>query len=196
MEIEKYKFGVLCKLKFAICIVAIISQVVQAKETRLREFSFLSGWGKAPLKQRADDYEIVHLGLGFGFDASNKFLKVKSHDMLEFVVEPFINPVCSPDSNVEVGCGLLLKYAHSISNGFSPYIEAGTGGVYTTQDVEQQSTRWNFITQCGFGLHYFFREDRSLNIGYRFRHLSNAGIKDPNLGIDTHSFLVGFSFFY
>ncbi len=180
----------------AICIAAIVSQVARAEEAHLKEFGFMSGWGKGSLNKEVDDYEILHLGLRFGFDASGKFLKVKSPDMFEFMVEPFINPVLNPDSNVEVGCGLLLKYAHSINSCFSPYIEAGTGAVYTTQDVEQQATRWNFLAQCGFGLHYFFREAASLNVGYRFRHFSNAGIKHPNGGVDVHSLLIGFSFFY
>ncbi len=161
-----------------------------------KEFGFVSGWGQDSSIEGADDYEILPLALRFGFDASGEFLKVESPHRLEFLVEPFINPVLGPDSNVEVGCGLLLKYAHSINSYFSPYIEAGTGAVYSTQDVVGQSTRWNFLTQCGFGLHYFFREATSLNIGYRFRHSSNAGIEEPNSGIDVHSFIMGFSYFY
>lgn len=184
------------QIKFLLLVSLFACQVVQAREPGLKEFGFVSGWGQDSSIEGADDYEILHLALRFGFDASGEFLKVQSPHRLEFVVEPFINPVLSPDSNVEVGCGLLLKYAHSINSYFSPYIEAGTGAVYSTQDVVGQSTRWNFLTQFGFGLHYFFREATSLNIGYRFRHASNAGIEEPNSGIDVHSFIMGFSYFY
>ncbi len=184
------------KIGFLLLFIAILSQLVGAREPGLKEFGFVSGWGQDSSREGFEDYEILHLGLRFGFDASGKLLKVESPHRLEFMVEPFINPVLGPDSNVEMGCGLLLKYVHSVNSHFSPYIEGGTGLVYSTQDLETQSTRWNFLTQAGFGLHYFFREDRSLNIGYRFRHSSNAGIKEPNSGIDVHSLIIGFSFFY
>ena len=182
--------------KALLLLILVIFQTGQAGGAHLKEFGFLSGWGEGCLKEEVDDYEILRLSLRLGFDISSKFLKEGSQGMIEFIVEPFMNPVFSPDSNVEVGCGLFLKYAHPISSCISPYIEAGTGPLYTTQDLKSQATRWNFLSQCGVGVHYFFRDDASLNIGYRIGHFSNAGLEHPNSGVDVHSFLVGFSFYY
>jgi len=178
-------------------------QIVQAQEVyeqagdiRLKEIGFFSGWGKGSLNKEDEDYEILPLTLRFGFDITRAFRKTATSDFVGFLVEPFINPVLSPDSNVEVGCSLLLKYARSLGDRFSPYIEGGTGVIYTSQDLEQQSTNWNFLLQGGCGLYYFVRENTSLNVGYRFRHFSNAGVERPNGGIDAHCVLIGFSFFY
>lgn len=44
------------------------------------------------------------------------------------------------------------------------------------------------------GLAYRFGEKGALDASYRFQHLSNAGIKEPNNGIDFHQIRLQYHF--
>jgi hypothetical protein len=36
----------------------------------------------------------------------------------------------------------------------------------------------------------------ALNLGYRIRHMSNAGTRQPNIGINDHFAMAGISLFF
>jgi len=158
-----------------------------------KEVGFFTGFGSASLKEKKN-YKIIPLGARLGFDM-NPLFNNKVKGLLEFVVEPFLTPVISPDKNVEFGTHFMIKYGYKFGN-FMPYIEGGTGFMYTTQHTREQSTQWNFTSQAGLGFYYFLREDLALNIGYRYRHFSNLSIKHPNSGVDIHNGIVGISWFF
>ncbi len=165
------------------------------RKVHLRERGFLSGWRDGDL-EKADDYQVIPFIMRFGFDLTPLVRRISSPSLLELEVEPFLSPVLGPETNIEGGFNLLLKYAYPLTARVFPYIEGGTGLLYTTQHFEKQSTHLNSIVQGGVGFQYFFHKSTSLNIGYRFRHFSNGGLKEPNEGINTQAFLIGISFFY
>jgi len=160
----------------------------------LKEFGFYSGWGRADIGD-GNDYDTVYIGLRFGLNLE-KALNWDIPGILLFMVEPFVNPVTEPDSNYEAGCGLLLKYAFPFGEKFYPYIEGGSGGIYISEKTPRQGSHGNFADQAGVGFYYFMRDDLALNVGYRFRHISNLSIEKPNRGIDSHFALAGISLFY
>ena len=60
----------------------------------------------------------------------------------------------------------------------------------TRASVERElSTAWQFGSHLGAGL-----DCGRFQIGYRFQHLSNASIKEPNDGIDFHVLTAGLRF--
>lgn len=160
----------------------------------LKEIGFYSGWGRADIGD-GKDYDTVYIGGRFGFNLK-KALKWNIPGIFLFMVEPFVNPVTEPDSNWEAGVGLLLKYAFPLGSKFYPYIEGGSGGIYISEKTERQGTNLNFTDQAGAGIYYFLRDDLALNVGYRFRHISNLSIEKPNRGIDSHFVIGGISLFY
>ena len=163
----------------------------------LREIGILTGYGTASLG-RGDDYEIIPILPQFGFDINPlaRKLHINPRGTIEAVVEPLMNVVINPDTNAEVGCSVLLKYSDHITLRIAPYIEGGFGIIYTTQHTRKQSTQYNFLSQVGVGLQFFLNEKFALTGGYRFRHLSNAGIDSPNRGINHHFALLGVSYFF
>ncbi|MCD6318682.1 acyloxyacyl hydrolase [Candidatus Aerophobetes bacterium] len=168
----------------------------------LKEIGVFAGSLRDGTLSEKDDYVTVPVGLRFGFDIKPLIKKFKVGDvflkkesMLEFVAEPFIAGVISPDSNFETGCSLLLKYGYKFGK-FLPFINAGTGLQYTTQHTREEATQWCFQVQTGAGSYYFFEKDKALSFEYRFRHFSNAGTKEPNKGVDTYGFYIGFSYFF
>ncbi len=163
----------------------------------LREVGLLTGYGTASL-DRGDDYDVIPVLTQFGFDINPlaEKLHVNPRGTIEGVVEPLMNVVISPGTNAEVGCSFLLKYSDHITSRIAPYIEGGFGIIYTTQHTHKQSTQYNFLSQVGVGLQFFLNEKFALTGGYRYRHMSNAGIDSPNRGINHHFALLGVSYFF
>ena len=152
------------------------------KKSFIKEIGLLTGYASGDL-QKKDDYEMVLTILRIGFDLKpffNKF-NINPKGLVEFVLEPFVNTVISPDSNAEVGCNFLFKYGFPLTERLYPYIEGGLGVVFMTQHTLEQSTQYNFLPQGGAGIIYFIKKDKlAINAGYRYRHLSNASFTSPN----------------
>ena len=148
-----------------------------------------------PLKGKPE-YQLVPLSVGLHWNL-NPLIKEKLgigiKGECDLIVEPFINTVIAPDTNIEVGSNFLLRYMVPF-NKVKPYLKVGVGALYMTQHTREQSTQYNFLPQFGGGIAFRVDESTALNFEYRFRHLSNASFKEPNNGIDTDMFLIGLEF--
>ena len=74
-----------------------------------------------------------------------------------------------------------------------PYLEAGVGfHLLSEREIENiiLSTSFQFGIDVGWGL--LWGHDRRVELGYRFQHLSNAGIRLPNPGINFHLLYLGY----
>lgn len=83
---------------------------------------------------------------------------------------------------------LLPSLRMRLSRGASPwYIELGIGASYLDRlfatPHKQFSTRWNFYDMMGVG-HTLGGPDGKHEIGMRWVHVSNGGLKKPNPGQD------------
>ncbi|MEW5759053.1 MAG: acyloxyacyl hydrolase [Candidatus Omnitrophota bacterium] len=169
----------------------------ESKKGILRELGVYGGYAKGHL-DRQGPYHVAQMGLRFGFDMNPLLAKIHLKPPIgefDFVIEPFINPIIDPRSNVELGAALMFKYMLPLSKRFSIYAEFGAAPSYYTLHTQEQSTQFNFIDQAGGGFYVFLKDGLALNAGYRRRHMSNASIKRPNSGINTDSYLLGLSYF-
>lgn len=202
-------------LFFTIIICFFSSSFVLASEVKdtkeeffVKEFGLMTGFAQGGLEGE-DDYEIFPLMLRFGYNlntiemgftdlAKPIFDKVglKPKGYTEFILEPFLNTVTSPDTNIEVGFSILLKFAYPLFDKFHLYGIGGGGVLYMSQHTNEQSTQYNFLPQVGGGFSYFIKENCAFNLEYRYRHLSNAGIDEPNSGINVDMILAGISWYY
>ena len=76
-----------------------------------------------------------------------------------------------------------------------PYAEAAIGFHLLSKTKigdKNMSTNFQFGDHVGVG--YRFGAKQSLDLGYRFQHLSNAGIKRPNPGINFHQIRLQYHF--
>jgi hypothetical protein len=164
-----------------------------------RSFGFTTGYGVAPLDKKDDDYEVVPLLLQFSFDinplAEKLHIKSKITD-LELLIEPLANVVVRPSANAEIGCSFPLRYSLKIAPWITPYVEIGLGFIYTTQHVHEQGSQFNFTTQLGIGTQFPLSDHYALTAGYRFRHVSNAGLSTPNRGVDFHFGVIGLTYIF
>lgn len=66
------------------------------------------------------------------------------------------------------------------------FVEAGTAVMVTGKRLvnsgERMGTRFNFASHIGFGVNFGAQHAQELSL--RLQHASNAGIKDPNPGLD------------
>jgi len=93
------------------------------------------------------------------------------------------------------GGTLIFRYNFLQYERLIPFIEAGGGIVGTDLDLKGQSDGFNFSLQGGLGLHFFLSPRLALTAEARLHHISNAGLRQPNDGINDILFLAGASFF-
>lgn len=81
------------------------------------------------------------------------------------------------------------------TRGHIPFAEVGLGPYWVSRSVpydRRLSTAFQFGSFAGVGLHLGPRH--SYEIGYKFFHLSNGGIRKPNGGLNFHVLRLGFRF--
>lgn len=168
------------------------------KPRSLQGIEFLTGFATGKLV-RQEDYQLIPLFVDFDFDLK-PLLKKKNLNLpglFQFVLEPFVAAITSPDNNAEIGNNFLIKIGFlPETSKFQPYFKGGAGLLYISQHTRQQSSQFNFNEYAGFGMHYFFKKNVALTVEYRFRHLSNCGISVPNHGINSHYGLCGVSYLF
>jgi lipid A 3-O-deacylase len=93
------------------------------------------------------------------------------------------------------GGTLVFRYNFLESGRVVPFIEAGAGIVGTDFDLKGQSDGFNFSVQGGLGLHFFVLPRVAITAEARLHHISDAGLRVPNNGINDSLLLLGASFF-
>lgn len=172
-----------------------------AKEEKpkcLQGIEFLTGFGVAKIHAQ-DAYHVTPFMVDFDYDLRPivKKIGVKYPGLLQGIIEPFVSYVSSPYSNAEIGNNFLLKIGFVPDTWkLQPYFKGGVGLIYITQHTREQGTQFNFNEYAGLGAHYFFKKNLALTVEYRYRHISNAGIDDPNHGINTNFGICGVSYLY
>ncbi len=108
------------------------------------------------------------------------------------------NQYVEPLSTYLVALTPTAKYTFLASDKLRPYVEIGAGVVWTdlADRIPEKGSQFNFNLQAGAGLSYFVVPTTSINVAYRFQHISNAGTAQPNQGIDAGVVLIGISQFF
>lgn len=75
-----------------------------------------------------------------------------------------------------------------------PFLTSG-GGFLAFNHRMFHATQFNFTAQLGAGVQLFTSRHHSIDIGYKYHHISNANRGDTNEGMDSHVLFVGVSFF-
>ena len=185
-------------MKKTLLISAVIVLLSTTSTLGLDSVGVMSGYLFANLKHK-QDYKNIPLFVSFNFDYRHLFRnadKFKFKGDVVFSLEPFVNTVYSPDMNVETGVNFLARYVFPSKSKFKFYIKGGVGVLYMSQHTREQSTQYNFLPQGGPGVSYFLNKHTSVDFEYRFRHLSNAGFKRPNGGINANVFLCGITHYF
>ncbi len=183
-------------LLVASLILSSIGWAQKEKPKSLEGVEFFTGFGWGKLRHQKN-YRLTPFMVDFDFNLKplTQKLNFNPRSLLQFQLEPFISFISSPNNNIETGTSFLLKTGFlPQTSKFQPFILGGVGIDYMTQHTHSQSTQFNFIEQAGLGMHYFFQKRIAFTLEGRYRHLSNAGIKHPNTGINTQFIVAGISY--
>lgn len=184
--------------KSVLSLLILFCVLVSANAYAIESIDILTGYFHGYMDNTEKDYNAVPLLVGINYNLKPWIAKIglNTQGSFNFVLEPFINTVIEPNSNVEVGSNFLLKYGFPLTAKLQPYVKGGLGVLYMSQHTKEQSTQYNFLPQGGAGLQYRITNNIALNMEYRYRHLSNAAIKHPNSGIDVNMYLCGVTIFF
>ncbi len=92
------------------------------------------------------------------------------------------------NSITDIGFTPVFRFQQNSMTGLSPYAELGVGFHFLSQTSVSTERRFGSSFQFGdhVGAGVRFGDKGQYDIGYRYQHLSNAGIKQPNQGINFH----------
>ncbi len=115
---------------------------------------------------------------------------------VQMYLEPAAAFITTPAKTYLVGVNAILRHTFLVWRRFSPYLEGGAGFLNTNLRTRSLGESIEFMPQGGAGFHIHVTEHTSVNAGYRFHHISNAGLAERNLGINSHFPYVGFTVFF
>ena len=120
---------------------------------------------------------------------------------LEIITQPQFNlsrfnefndsPTITRGHEFGLNAGLLVRGIF-LSDLLSPYLFISTGPHYISGVPERQSPGFIFSDNLFSGLSIRLQESFYLDLRFGFRHISNAGLKNPNGGINTFVVNIGF----
>jgi lipid A 3-O-deacylase len=95
------------------------------------------------------------------------------------------------------GMTLWLRY-NMLPEGWRvvPFVQAGAGVMFTDADRHLIGQDFNFNLEVGVGARYMLSDRWSINLEYRFQHISNANMAQRNVGINAQGVMLGVSRFF
>jgi lipid A 3-O-deacylase len=90
---------------------------------------------------------------------------------------------------------LGLKWDFATRGRVAPYLELNGGTLFTDKDVPPGTSSVNFTSAAAFGFH-LFGEKYAWSLEARYMHISNAGLSNPNPGINTVQVRLGIGKFW
>ena len=97
---------------------------------------------------------------------------------------------------LDLGFTPVLRFQQTTRSALSPYAELGVGfhllSATSVSPQRQFGSSFQFGDHVGAGVR--FGDKGKYDVGYRYQHFSNAGIKGPNQGINFHELRLQYHF--
>lgn len=150
-------------------------------------------WGVAAYYNTALDMDAGDLnGAGIQVHLASQLAKGDAFT-LHLRLEALLGGFWDYGNGAEVALvpGLRLYFGAA---SFQPYLEGGIGPEVNALNIPELGTSFNFLSYGGLGVRFALGKDMNLEVGYRIRHISNAGMDERNHGVTSHQAQVGISF--
>ncbi len=95
------------------------------------------------------------------------------------------------DNAVGVNLATLVRSHFYRQTNWSLYIDGGAGILWTTNEVPNSGSSFNFTPQVGGGATIRIADESHLMLGVRWHHISNADLYEKNPGRDSIMGYVG-----
>jgi opacity protein-like surface antigen len=106
------------------------------------------------------------------------------------------SPFRTNSSLTDIGFTPVFRLQPGDLSGVSPYAELGVGVHLLSKSSVGRERRFGSMFQFGdhVGVGVRFGPKGAYDLGYRYQHLSNASIKQPNQGINFHQVRLQYHF--
>jgi len=167
-------------------------------------------WGQAQLTPKSLAIDSLPLSLNFGISVLAEqlpenvaynpviflpklrlwdFGKVSIYTEGQFTVAP---SGVRKDANFEFGLNAGVQFRQHLFSGLALNALMGFGPHYITLESRQQATGFIFSDNVEIGFSYpLIRWNTEILLKGRFRHISNAGLNEPNRGLDNFFIVFG-----
>jgi hypothetical protein len=171
--------------------VLALANVVQAGESSLARTTnywavlggygmSVPGWGKTEERVKTVD-AVVRYSHVLNKDRGRSWYR-GNH---EFWVEWPVSFVIDPDTSPIFSVNFLVSWVFTSSPIVQPYVMAGGGPVYTEADIPGVGSSLCGNYQAGGGLRIPLSDRIAFNAELRYHHISNLGMKEPNVPLNS-----------
>lgn len=101
-----------------------------------------------------------------------------------------------PQKAYVIGVTPALRYDFATGTRWVPFFDVGAGVTATDIGHPDLGGKFQFNLQTGPGLNWFIRSHTVLTLQYRFMHISNASLENPDHGLNTSVLYGGISWFF
>jgi hypothetical protein len=106
------------------------------------------------------------------------------------LIEGSYHQLRAPNEPPMLGIYAQSCWTFEANNVLKPYLFVGGGGVYTQAEIPGTSSWLKGSYQLGGGVRFNLSK-AAVILEYRFHHLSNGGIKEPNDPLNSGKLLLG-----
>ena len=115
---------------------------------------------------------------------------------LSFLVEGIVSVASADQTGFELGFTPMFKASVLLFPGVLAHLEGGAGMITESIDSPALAHAFNFTPQAGGGFDIALNPQLALQVAYRFRHSSNAGIYKENPAFNVNFFQAGLNYYY
>jgi hypothetical protein len=168
----------------------------QAPEESSREWQVWTGGGHG-INGSQSGTGVWNLGLRYGLILTAPYGPGFLRGQLEYAFDVVPAWVIVQKTNTAYGGGVnpfAFKWILDSPRKVKPFVEIEGGTLFTNTKVPERTSQTNFTTSGAFGAH-FLGKKHNWSAEVRFMHISNAGMSNPNPGINTIQARIGFGAF-
>jgi lipid A 3-O-deacylase len=176
--------------------VASASAQEPGPENSSREWQVWTGGGHGINGSQSGD-GVWNLGLRYGLILTAPHGPGILRGQLEYAVDAVPVWVIAQKTNTAYGASVdpfAFKWILSSPKKVKPFFQIEGGALFTNTKVPEGTSQINFTTSGGIGAH-FLGQKHNFTAEVRFQHISNAGMTNPNPGINTIQVRIGFGAF-
>jgi len=185
----------------ALCVVGLLlgtpeSRAQAGPEGASSEWQVWTGGGHG-INGSQSGTGVWNLGLRYGIVITSPRGPGFLRGQLEYALDAVPAWAIVQKTNTAYGAGVnpfAFKWILTTPKKVKPYFEIEGGTLFTNTDVPEGTSRVNFTSSGALGAH-FLGERHNWTAEVRFMHISNAGLSDPNPGINTIQVRIGWGEF-
>jgi hypothetical protein len=182
---------------FCLLVVSAMCHAQAAPEQGGHEVQIWTGGGPS-VPGGTKNTGAFNAGLRYGWILTGPHLPGFLRGRFEYVVAAIPFSLIFQPANTAYGVGfdpLGLKWNFERHGRFSPYLELGGGVLFTNHNVPTHVNNVNFTPSAALGTHILGAK-YNWSLELRYLHISDAGLTNPNPGINTVQVRLGVGKFF